>query len=116
MIPDLAPLIQGYSGKLYYFYASRAKVDIFQYSCLGESPNVIAFPIKSEEHGKTLLAENMLDVLCCSDKKLQRLADRIKGEEIGTVKFCFLSCGLFRFFAIMIRKCYRIIFKKKFVL
>jgi len=115
-ILDLAPLIREYSGKIYYFYASRAKVDIFQFSRLEGAPCVVAFPIRSDEHGRTLLAENMLDVICASDKKMLRIAKRIEGKEIGSVGFCFLSGGIFRFSAIMIRKIYRIVFKKKPVL
>lgn len=112
VVRDLSPLIDAYTGKLYYFYADKAKVDQFQYSCIKDAPCVVAFPIASEEHGRTLLAENMLDVISSKDKKLKRLAESIKGKGIGSVAFCLRSAGLFRFTAIMTRKVYRTIFSK----
>lgn len=112
VVPDLTEIISSYKGKLYYFYADKAKVDLFQYSRVKDATNLIAFPITSEEHGRTLLAENMMDVICSKDKKLMKLSNSIRKNGISTVAFCLRSAGPFRFVAIMMRKVYRTIFSK----
>jgi hypothetical protein len=112
IVTDLSHLIKDYNGYVYYFYAKGAEVDISQYRCLSELFNVVAFPIKSNDHARTLFAENMLDVICCPENKLKRLSKISKVKGIGSIAFCFLSTGIFRFFNIIIKKLIRTVFKK----
>ena len=113
-IPDIFEIIKNNSDtKIYYFYAMQSKIDLYQYDTIKDFKNFICFPFNSNEHARTVMAENMLDIIFFSDVKLNKLSKKPPKDGYSRIGFLFKSVNIFRALAIITRRIKRIL-KKRF--
>ena len=111
-IPNIFEIIKSHNSKIYYFFASQSKIDLCQYNTIKEFKNFICFPTNSNEHARTIMAENMLDLIFFSEHKLNKLSKNTPKNGYSRIGFLFKSVNIFRAFAIITRKLIRIIKKR----
>ena len=81
---------------VYYFYAALNKEDCKSYGQIENYKNVKGFGFKQTIHGVSMFADNMVPILCKTEKEMDRLATIYKDKEISRWEFLLRTTSFSR--------------------
>ena len=112
---DIRNLIINVENIIYHFYGTGHSGDAKQISLLRENHKINLFPINEEVHGSSIYPFDMISVLSCSDKKLDKIVENIKFKRnVSKNRFSINSFGILHFIFGYSNKIYRSIKRRIF--
>lgn len=96
---DLAAIVPGYKGKIFYFLPSECEADKQEYQRVSEMECVKAFLFRDTKHASTMFVGNMEYIIGRSEEELLALHRKNMGKEINKLIFLVQTVpfvGVFR--------------------